>query len=219
MEREMLERWKRAVIPLECAGDSEDSREHWRQVREENKLLSLGKITHEQFLKTFTRSRKSHDRRFGGTALFLAHEGRRYLLTARHVLWDDLEAKRAIDDANREAHPFLREASLRSATEQASNQIFGVIFRCRSLGETVSSIRPPAFLMNLGAGGPEVQQYTFSDELLDLALISLDVRNGQFADELEGLGYAHCVGEHLGGSFMGRPRRFYRRVSGPACAD
>jgi hypothetical protein len=38
------------------------------------------------------------DIRYQGTAIFLKHEGRHFLLTARHVLHDELGAQHRVED-------------------------------------------------------------------------------------------------------------------------
>jgi hypothetical protein len=198
MEREILERWKRAVIPLECAGDDEGYRASQRRMDDLRSSLGQGKITIEEYSRAYSEEFRAHhggrERRYGGTALFLTHERRRYLVTARHVVRDDIGAAWDIEDARKKAaagHPFLREGAINWAIEQAPTKIFGIIFRVRSIGETISSAaKPPAFLMNLGAGSVS-RPYSFSDDALDLAIIALDMRhNGDFADDLIALGYS-----------------------------
>ncbi len=186
----MLDKWKRAVIHLECATDSEHFYEHIKRVDQQRALLEQGKISHEQFVDEL--SQRSRDIRFHGTALFLAHGGRRYLLTARHVVWDERSAKRELEEEAQRARSWPENMSqqlVQSAVERAQNKIFNIIFRVPSIDEVISKKRDREFLMNLGAGASFTVPYTFSNPELDLALISLDQRDSRFADELQNLGF------------------------------
>lgn len=185
----MLEKWKQAVIHLECATDSEDFHDRNKRINEQRTLLDQGQITPEQFSEEIVRN--SRDVRFQGTALFLSHEGRRYLLTARHVVWDELSAKRDLKE-NEQRLLSCPEHLRQSVIEIPQNRIFNIIFRVPSFDEVLrkgESRELPKFLMNYGAGGPSSAPYTFSKPELDLALISLDQRDSEFADELSALGF------------------------------
>ena len=182
----MSEKWKRAVLHLECATDSEHIYHRIKRIDREPR----GSISREQRIEEF--ADRSRDVRSHGTALFLSDAGRRYLLTARHVVWDERSAKRELEE---EAQRVLlrpaqmRQGLLQSATAQAQNRIFNITFRVPSLDELQSKRQTREFLMNLGAGGPSADNYVFSDPDFDLALISLDPRNSEFADELIELGF------------------------------
>jgi hypothetical protein len=192
----MLDKWKRAVVHLECATDSEHFYDRINRIDEQRALLGQGRITHEQFAAEL--SGRSRDVRFHGTALFLAHAGHRYLLTARHVVWDERSAKRELKEETQKALAWpehVRAHILESAVERAQNNIFQIIFRVRSLDEVLAKQEDRQFLMNLGAGGPSA--YTFSDPELDLALISLDQRDSRFAEELLSVGYAPVSSEDI----------------------
>ena len=186
----VLQKWKKAVIHLECATDSEHFYDRIKKIEQLQKKLQSGEIDHKRFGEEILGH--SRDIRFQGTALFVTHEGRRYLVTARHVVFDELSAKREVqeEDERSLSWPEKMRPSLRqSARERALQRIFNIIFRVPSLDEIVST--PPQsereFLMNLGAGGPTA--YTFSLPELDLAVISLDQRDSNFADQLTKLGY------------------------------
>lgn len=194
----MIERWKRAVIHLECATDSEHFYDRIKRIDEQRVLLDQGEISYEQFANEL--SGRSRDIRSHGTALFLAHAGRRYLLTARHVVWDERSAKRELKvEAQRAlSRPeHMRQHLLESAVERAQNNIFSIIFRVPSIDEVIAKKQDRAFLMNLGAGAPFTVPYTFSDPVLDLALISLDQRDARFADELQSLGFVPIPSEDI----------------------
>lgn len=186
----MLEKWKRAVIHLECATDSEHFYDRIKRIDQKRTLLDQGQITHEQFSEELLV--QGRDVRFHGTALFLSHEGRRYLLTARHVVWDEKSAKRELEEETQRVLSWpehMRQQSLQSAAERAQNKIFNIIFRVPSLDEVLAKHHNREFLMNLGAGASFTVPYTFSDPGLDLALISLDQRDSRFVDELIALGF------------------------------
>lgn len=194
----MLDKWKRAVIHLECATDSEHFYDRIKRIDQQRALLDQGKITHEQFSEEV--AGRSRDIRFHGTALLLSHAGRRYLLTARHVVWDERSAKRELEEEAQRALSWpehMRQHLLQSAVERAQNNIFSIIFRVPSVDEVLAKRENREFLMTLGAGASFTVPYTFSDPDLDLALISLDQRDTRFADELIALGYVPVVSDDI----------------------
>lgn len=179
----MLEKWKRAVIHVECATDSEHFYDRIKRIDQQRALLEQGQVTWEQFAEEVTG--RSRDMRFHGTALFLSHAGRRYLLTARHVVWDEYSATRE------------REEAAQRCVMVPENRIFNIIFRVPSLDEVIAKRAAPTFLMNLGAGVSSTSPYTFSEPALDLALISLDQRDSRFADELIEIGFVPVSSEDI----------------------
>jgi hypothetical protein len=196
----VLDKWKRAVIHLECATDSEHFYDRIKRINQQRAQLEQGQISHEQFAEEL--AGRSRDIRFHGTALLLAHGGRRYLLTARHVVWDETSAKRELEEEAQRALSWpehMRQHLLQSAVERAQNNIFNIIFRVPSIDEVIADTQPHdrAFLMNLGAGASFTVPYTFSDPELDLALISLDQRDSRFADELQRLGFIPVSSEDV----------------------
>lgn len=82
----MLERWKKAVVHLEGATDSVSMNESIQRIEELHKLHKTGQVSPEDLLEELDRGHR--DLRYQGTAVFLEHEERRYLITARHVLHD-----------------------------------------------------------------------------------------------------------------------------------
>lgn len=189
----MYEQWKKAVIHLECATDSEHFYDRIKRMDELKKKLDQGEISHEEFGEEITG--RSRDLRFHGTALFISHNERRYLLTARHVLFDEHSAKRELEEERQRAEHYpehSREHVLSYANDRALNNIFNIVFRVPSLDEVVSGgdSSHREFLMNLGAGTSSTVPYTFSSPDLDLVLVSLDQRDERFAEELIGLGYS-----------------------------
>jgi len=97
----MLDKWKRAVVHLECATDSEHFYDRIKRIDEQRSMLEQGQISHVQFAEEL--AGRSRDIRFHGTALFLSHAGRRYLLTARHVVWDEMSTKRELEEEAKRA--------------------------------------------------------------------------------------------------------------------
>ena len=194
MNSQQLERWKKAVVHLEGAADSQSIEQHLQRLQGLRREHEEGHISIEEMAQE--QQRGSRDMRYHGTAVFLKHESRRYLLTARHVLHDQLEANRSLnEDVNRalSGSPDRQEYELRIAHERARSMIYRIVFRVPTLDEMLQRDSPGLGerLMNLGAGPSYMVPYTFSEPELDLAIISLDQRASIsiFADELENTGY------------------------------
>jgi hypothetical protein len=121
-------------------------------------MLDRGEISHSEYAKQL--SRGSHDIRKQGTAVFLKDEGKRYLVTARHVLWNDRE-----------------------------NSVFHKVFRVPTYDE-VSNYREPAFMMSLSANafGPITLSSPELDLAL-ISLDHDRPRLPMFANDLETSGF------------------------------
>lgn len=160
------------------------------------------KISQEEFQQKSERIMEQISRRFG-TAIFLEHNNRRYLLTARHVVFDERRANYNAKNDPKKADPAIY-----------NNTIVNQIFRVLPLDEmeyfvkvnnetlnddiinaTLNYIPKSLFIRNIGPA--ELRPYTFNKGL-DLALISLDrddvIRphtdvSSNFADELIKFGY------------------------------
>ena len=190
-----LERWKNAVIQLEGATDSIPFLERSQRWVELSDKLREGKISSDEFIRASHEiDIGSRDIRYQGSAIFLEHEGRHYLMTARHVLFDELSAKRMLKEELERLQggpPTFRDSVLKSASERAQNTIFSVIFRVPSIDEILKGQvkKRRAVLMNLAAGPDWMQSYTFSNPIIDLAIISLNQHNTDFVKELKSLGY------------------------------
>ncbi len=78
-----IAKWKRAVIHLESATDSEHYRDRFYRVQALSTSLPEGKINFEEFSKQVGKTR---DLRFQGTAIFYKNSDKYYLITARHVV-------------------------------------------------------------------------------------------------------------------------------------
>lgn len=196
-----MDKWKRAVVHLECATDSEHFYDRIKRIEDLSKNLKEGKISRDEF--TTQIGIKTRDIRYHGTAIFLIHNGRRYLITARHVLWDEHSAKREYQEELKRTQdgPEQNRALLRAlSAERARDNIFSIVFRVPALDEVMQSSTQTvrSFLMNLGAGTSFTVPYTFSSPDIDLAIISLDQRDARFADELISEGYVPVSKEDIG---------------------
>src|SRR5260370_41251920 len=94
MDSEILNRWKRAVVHIEGAADWDTLKESIEGWREQNRRLQAGEITIEQWRAEAEKTGR-RELRSRGTAIFLIHEQRHYLVTARHVVRDERLARGA----------------------------------------------------------------------------------------------------------------------------
>jgi hypothetical protein len=193
----MYDKWKKAVVHLEGATDSQSSSERMAALEKLHAELKAGGSPTEEQLAEL--SRGSRDVRSQGTAVFLRDDttGSRYLIAARHVLHDHLEAERHLHEMASRYASGGDDSGMRAALDSAVNTIFRIIFRVPNLDELLAAgSRPPVLqvLMNLGAGVPWMHPYSFSHPDLDLAVVSLDGKHSsftsKFGDELEAAGYA-----------------------------
>lgn len=196
-----MDKWKKSVVHLECATDSEHIYDRIKRIDRLREEMDEGKIDREHFAKLI--SDKSRDIRYHGTAIFLVHGSRRYMVSARHVLWDKYSAKREYQeelDRTQERQSQIPEILREYFDQRYEDNIFNIIFRVPSLDEVLQPTfdHNRAFLMNLGAGTSFTVPYTFSKPVLDLAIVSLDQRDSRFGDELIRLGYDPIATEELG---------------------
>jgi hypothetical protein len=184
-----LQKWKKAVIHLECRTHSESDKEHTERVAELRERLKKGEITRQQLAEG--ESTGVRDVRSWGTAIFLEDNSRRYLVTARHVLYDEAAAEDWIRKQTRrleDSPSRFKEKAIAREIAWAKRSIVGIIFQVPSHDSFLKGDmqKSPENLMNLGAG--VVHPYTFADEV-DLAIISLDQRDSAFAAMLFSRGY------------------------------
>ncbi|HUX79170.1 MAG TPA: serine protease [Alphaproteobacteria bacterium] len=196
-----MDKWKKSVVHLECATDSEHIYDRIKRIDSLREEMDEGKIDREHFAKLI--SDKSRDIRYHGTAIFLVHGSRRYIVSARHVLWDKYSAKREYQeelDRTQERQSQIPEILREYFDQRYEDNIFNIIFRVPSLDEVLQPTfdHNRSFLMNLGAGTSFTVPYTFSKPVLDLAIVSLDQRDSRFGDELIRLGYDPIATEELG---------------------
>jgi hypothetical protein len=193
---EVLEKWKRAVVHIETATDSVDATERadrWAETAErirngENFSEEMARKASEDLLKG------SRDIRSQGTATFLEHERAFFLVTAGHVLFDELKAKRRLRDREKFAEawpPEQRKFMIADEKEAVKETIYDIIFVVPSIDEVTAGKAQELhrFLMNLGAGVPWMWPYTFSKSPLDLAIVSLSGIHRPFAEQLLTRGY------------------------------
>ncbi len=182
----MLDRWKKAVVHLECVRDSIHYLERKARVDNLHEQFSRGEISAEEFARR--RVLPIRDERYTGTALLISYRNKRFLLTARHVVHDSKSAMRDIEETIQRSEFFdspCAEQDLNNANVNAESEIFRIIFRIPTLEERIADLLPDEFLMNLGSGVTWERPYSFSDPDTDLAVISLDQRHSRFADEME----------------------------------
>jgi hypothetical protein len=194
----MLEKWKKAVVHLECATNKEHFTDRDRRNDELIALYERGEIDIDTLTEAVTQNTRSI--RFHGTALFIIHEGRRYLLTARHVVWDEHQAKLSTNEGAEwiKGYPEnMRQGLLDSAHENAKNTIFGIIFRVPSIDELLANQHDQEKLFCLGAGPYFSAPYTFSEPSIDLAIISLDQRSYGFAEHLISRGFVPISSDEI----------------------
>ncbi len=160
-----MDKWKKAIVHLECATDSDHIYDRIKRIDGLRDKLNKGEILHDEFAEQI--SLGSRDKRYHGTAVFMIHKKRRYLITSRHVLWDEDSAKRKLqEELNRiQARPEPnRTILINSAVQRGRNTIFSIIFRVPNLDEVIQGNLQAhkKFLMNLGAGTSSTVPYTFS---------------------------------------------------------
>lgn len=189
----VLEKWKKAVVHLEGATNSVDFLGRWQELTEQ---VRKGEISSEQMMKEQIEdfAKGSRDIRIQGTATFLENDRHYFLLTARHVLFDELEAERRVENMKKFHSTWpseMQESLSAEEIERAKDTIFGIIFLVPFYDEVIQgkAQTPERFLMNLGAGVPWMWPYTFSDPSRDLAVISLSHRHFSLAEQLLARGY------------------------------
>jgi hypothetical protein len=178
-DKNTLNRWKKAVIHLEVLADSKSFEEKTQEM--ENKSFEeQGKILRSN----------SDDIRRRGTAILFENEGKKYLLTARHVVFDELNAKKSFNQEvtrlKNNTPQQLFNTDVKRAEQRALNTICKKIVRVISFDEIASghdTIGNFLFLLR-------DLEYTYSTPEIDLAIISLySVTGSELSEELFKLGY------------------------------
>src|ERR1700733_3351564 len=151
----LISKWQKAVVNLEARKEAYENLELNSKI---NSLEEAQLITGQ----------------FTGTAIFLKHKGKRYLITARHVLFD------AEAIAQKHKHNIID-----SVNDQYS--VFLKFFKIPTEVELEDSSLPEMPLALLGVPSYFKANYVFSIPEQDLAIISLDgnSRFSIFADLLE----------------------------------
>ena len=166
--------WKRAVVHLEGQVDARSQEERDAIGARISQFVSSGREPSDEDLRDDGRNVWGR-----GTAVFLIRDGRRYLVTARHVLTD-----RGL------AELLLRRLG-EPSEEYLDRWIWPMIFQIPSISDLAAGrdVGKQTFLMNLSAGVMESSSYLYSSPSEDLAVISLDQHNPAFANELESRGF------------------------------
>jgi hypothetical protein len=155
-----IEMWKKAVVHIEGAADSAVAQARRDSIWEASRAIEDPGKWHE----LMSQMPAGRDVRTHGTAVFIRRNGKRFLVTARHVL---------------HGTPDMEEIRGRQpGSEREDSFIFPIIFRVPTLDEALAAGPPndivQEFLMNLSAGVPSMTPYTYSKPEIDLAIISLD---------------------------------------------
>lgn len=187
-----LERWKRCVVHLECAADCTEASERIARMQQiEQRVQAREPLSEDDIPEVTSGSRAL---RFRGSSVFLKHDKRHYLLTARHVLTNKELAR-----ATLERLPDWTTSEMRQHSEAAlKNWAFEIVFRVPSLDEVLRGSEVHHSLMALGAGTYERAAYTFSEASVDLAVVSLNTRDKEFVDELTAAGYVPVTLDDVG---------------------
>lgn len=192
-----IEMWKRAVIHIEGAADSV------KAVALRNAIWQAAHSVEDpdQWHELMRHWPVGPDIRTRGTAVFVRRNGKRFLITARHVLHGPPEAAEAHTRKHEmevppEAPDSWREDNERRIRESEESYIHPVVFRVPTLDEALAASCPAdlteKFLMNLSAGVSWMAPYTYSVPETDLAIVSLDLgpnMEREFADDLEASGH------------------------------
>ena len=179
------EEWKKAVVHLEVAADSLSWQNRIKRLNEIRKSRKNGGITPSELFTVLYGS--MHDVRRQGTAIFLKHESRRYLVTVRHLVYDKETAQREFNEkAQGLSSPKadFRRTIIAKLKRIANRRMYNVLFRVPSLDDVLSGreIEQKNFLTKF-------TPHTFSTPELDLAVISLDQGYQHFADHLVSSGH------------------------------
>jgi hypothetical protein len=168
--------WKNAVVHLEGVADAAVYSKRRQAFENQAERIRRDEPPEPPGESAPTEIRKQ------GTGLFIVSEGRRYLLTARHVVTDEAAARAAVR---------LYEKSTEAA---ARNWVFPYVYRVPTLDEAHQGRADSIDLVNVGSSaGSRSGHITYSDPDIDLAVFSLDHRpkspQRDFADELEAIGH------------------------------
>ena len=135
-----------------------------------------------------------------GTAVFIKHRRRQYLITTRHVIYDrDLARQirlRRQNDRSEGLSNDIRSNEDQLVEEEAQAAIYPILFKMPSIQEMKGKNEQavPAFLMGLGKGNLSTRPYTYTDHL---AIISLN-RHFQFSENLIQAGYKPLPSVQIG---------------------
>lgn len=156
-----LHKWQKAILNIECHEQFSES--IWEKIVDKS-------ITYREALIYFKRNK------YSGTAIFLKYDNSYYLITAKHVVFDD--------------SLYTTLEKIEHKEENYYKSIFSKIILIPSADNWNNYLKSPPLLMNLGSGGLGGQPYLFSENL-DLAVINLDYpgKGPLFVKRLLELGY------------------------------
>jgi hypothetical protein len=169
--------WKNTVVHLEGVADLSVYEKRRQEIE-----YPAGGIGRDEAEARPDEASAQNEVRKQGTGLFVASEGRRYLLTARHVVTDEAAARTAV------------RRLARNTGAGILNWVFPYVYRVPTLDEAHEGRASVIDLVNVGssAGSPS-GHITYSSPEIDLAVFSLDHRakspQRRFADELEAIGH------------------------------
>lgn len=133
--QEVIEKWKNACIHIEGVTDT---------------------VTYLDTFDSLNFNLPKRNIRSHGTAIFFKYDKKRYLITARHVLFDKIKAiheyKDKLKQIEDESDTTLKQFLL-STIEYDSNKIYSLIFKVPTLDEAIKNYKFD-FVMNPGVGHP-----------------------------------------------------------------
>lgn len=167
-----LHDWKKSVIHLECATDSVDVFQRFdlisqfRESSENHNIEGERRLSDE--LEQFRNNIRSQ-----GTAFYIEHNNKHYIITARHVLFDERQYL---------ANEREQQNSFPDSSPREKTCVFKEIYRVPSLSELsncnahdrINEIIHSGFLSLVSSGAYELSTYILSQEELDIGIIQLD---------------------------------------------
>jgi hypothetical protein len=204
VDRTQLNRWKKAVVHLEAATNSMSSDElhvALHAIRAKHPRVELAMEEESKLFRSIFRACRKQ-----GTALFLEHQNKRYLVTARHILHNQEEAKSVMqrwDAEHRIGSVYMlpdgravqnpeRDKEWRDWKQASADKlVYEIIFRVPRLEEFTQRNVRPQFLHTLPLWMEVERDITFSSPDLDVAVVSLNHPKDpiRFGDELVERGY------------------------------
>ncbi len=179
-------KFKQAIVNLECIADSVPSEVLHEESREAYRKLSAGVIDEFEYGRILD-STRGNDNRGTGTAVYIVHGSLHYLITARHVIVNDVELEYQLEQLEQaeRATPIRFPGDTDYYARSRKDIERYTIRRYITIVPTYKARKDKGFRadfpsMMLGNGTYAGRSYLMSDEATDLALICLD-------DQIEGL--------------------------------
>ena len=185
-QKEISDKWKKAVLNLGCSSCEQYLSEIEKENQLRNKFIKndiTSKELSEKY-KIIWEENKTYNKNYG-TALFLSHNSKTYILTSRHVIWDNKSAEQEFKQIREEIEENRDKELFQKATKNIENRIFNIIYMAPSSNvQSINNNSRSNYLTNLRS-----EQYTLTNEDVDLALISLDHYDSYFSNGLLSMGY------------------------------